>query len=143
MIHEFVEYIPKELIDGIIYVSIPFGTAVHKCPCGCQNRVVTPLSPTDWKITYDGESVSLHPSIGSWNLECKSHYWIKNNEIIWAAEWSKEEIETGRRQDILEKEEYYRTKKPPTVEGKSNDKIAVKNTWWARLKKWLFLGSER
>ena len=83
MIHEFVEYIPEKLSDGTIYISTTYGTAVHKCCCGCGNEVVTPLTPTDWKLIFDGETISLHPSIGNWNLDCKSHYWIKNNEIKW------------------------------------------------------------
>ena len=31
----FVEYVPDALDDGILYVSIPFATATHKCFCGC------------------------------------------------------------------------------------------------------------
>jgi len=60
-----------------------FGTVVHKCCCGCGNEVVTPLSQTDWQLSFDGESISLYPSIGNRNFKCKSHYWIKNNNVIW------------------------------------------------------------
>jgi hypothetical protein len=45
--HEFVEFIPDELKEGTIYVSIRFATATHLCCCGCGSRVVTPLRPTD------------------------------------------------------------------------------------------------
>ena len=75
--HEFVEYIPRELKDGVVYVSIPFATVIHKCCCGCGQQVVTPLSPSQWTLSFDGKSISLHPSIGNWNFPCKSHYWIK------------------------------------------------------------------
>ena len=45
--HEFVEFIPDELEHGIIYISIRFATASHLCCCGCGNKVVTPIRPTD------------------------------------------------------------------------------------------------
>jgi hypothetical protein len=48
--HEFVEFIPDELKEGTIYVSIRFATAAHLCCCGCGNKVVTPLRPTDWTL---------------------------------------------------------------------------------------------
>src|SRR5205807_234586 len=60
--HEFVEYMPDQLKDGVLYVSIPFATGAHKCCCGCGQEVVTPLSPTDWKLIFDGRSISLDPS---------------------------------------------------------------------------------
>jgi len=80
--HKFVEFIPeqKEMEDGVIYVSLEYGTAVHNCMCGCGQQVVTPFSPTDWKMTYDGESISLHPSIGNWDFSCRAHYWIRKGE---------------------------------------------------------------
>jgi len=60
--------------------------------CGCNNEVVTPLSPTDWQLTFDGESVSLNPSIGNWSFKCKSHYWIVKDTIKMARKWSDDEI---------------------------------------------------
>jgi hypothetical protein len=79
--HEFVEYIPNNLKDGTIYVSFAFATVAHKCCCGCGNEVITPLSPTDWKLIFDGKSISLEPSIGNWNFACRSHYWIIRNKV--------------------------------------------------------------
>lgn len=84
---KFVDFIPDKLEDGILYITLKYCTAIHKCVCGCGNEVVTPISPNGWKIFFDGISISLYPSIGSWNLECKSHYWIKNNKIIFARKW--------------------------------------------------------
>ncbi len=81
--HEFVENIPDNLEDGIVYVSLAYGTAVHKSCCGCGNEVITPLSPKDWRLSFDGESISLYPSIGNWNFDCRSHYWIENNRVLW------------------------------------------------------------
>ena len=81
--HRFVEYIPDELDQDVLYVSIPFTTAIHKCLCGCGNEVVTSISPNDWEITYNGQTISLNPSVGSRNLECRSHYWIHRNMVDW------------------------------------------------------------
>jgi hypothetical protein len=94
--HEFVEFVPTDLKERTIYVSMIFAIAVHKCCCGCGNEIVTPLSPTDWKLVYDGVSISLDPSIGNWGFDCKSHYWIIRNRVIWAPQWSKKEIATRR-----------------------------------------------
>jgi hypothetical protein len=94
--HKFVEYIPDKLEDRTIYVSIAFATVAHKCCCGCGNEVVTPLSPTNWKMIFDGKPVSLDPSIGSWSFGCKSHYWIIRNRVEWARRWSQKKIDSGR-----------------------------------------------
>jgi hypothetical protein len=63
--HDFVEFIPDELEQGTVYVSIRFATASHLCVCGCGNKVVTPIRPTDWTLTFDGKTISLDPSIGT------------------------------------------------------------------------------
>src|ERR1043166_7729327 len=105
--HEFVEFIPDALEEGTLYVSVPYATAVHKCCCGCGREVVTPLSPTDWELRFDGRTVSLYPSIGSWALPCPSHYWIRRNRVIWAGRWSFDEIERGRADERREKQEYF------------------------------------
>jgi hypothetical protein len=52
-----------------------------KCACGCGKEVVTPLSATDWKLIFDGKTVSLDPSIGNWGFPCRSHYWVRNNRM--------------------------------------------------------------
>lgn len=105
--HRFVEYMPEEPEAGVVYVSVEFGTVIHMCCCGCGNQVVTPLSPTDWQLTYDGESISLYPSIGNWSFDCRSHYWIKNNRISWAPAWTRTEIETGRSRDREHKQRHF------------------------------------
>ena len=125
--HEFVEYIPSDLEDGTLYVCTAFGTAAHKCCCGCGKEVITPLGLTDWRLSFDGEAVSLDPSIGNWSFECQSHYWIRRNRVIWAPRWSKKEIEAGRAYERAMKEEYFRSGKIPTVPAES---------WWEKVKKW-------
>ncbi len=80
--HEFVEFIPEKLEKGVIYITMKYATAVHLCACGCKNQVITPFSKNDWKLIFDGDTITLTPSIGNWNFECQSHYWIRRNKII-------------------------------------------------------------
>ncbi len=80
--HKFVELIPDHLDDKVLYISIEHCVAIHKCACGCGKEVVTPISPDGWQLVFDGETVSLSPSIGNWNLKCRSHYWIRKNYIV-------------------------------------------------------------
>ncbi len=82
MTHEFVEFISDELDEGVVYVSIRYRVATHLCPCGCGERVVTPLHPAQWALSYDGETVSLKPSIGGGG--CNSHYFITRGRVRWA-----------------------------------------------------------
>ncbi|MGZ4753422.1 MAG: DUF6527 family protein [Acidimicrobiia bacterium] len=105
--HEFVEFIPSVQEDGVLYISIEFATAVHRCCCGCGEKVVTPISPTDWKLTYDGRTVSLTPSIGSWGLKCQSHYWVRNNRVEWAPRMSRDRIDAGRRRARIAKQQHF------------------------------------
>lgn len=106
--HKFVEFMPESLDEGVVYVSIPYSLVSHKCCCGCGEEVVTPLSPTDWELIFDGDTVSLYPSIGNWNFKCRSHYWIRRNRVEWAPQWSGEQIEAVRYFDSLAKDRYFR-----------------------------------
>lgn len=139
--HEFVKYIPEKLDETTIYISIPYATAVHKCCCGCGNEVVTPFSPTDWKLIYNGESVSLYPSIGSWALPCKSHYWIRDNRVEWAPQWSQQRIDAGRIREAAEKKEYFAviySRADKTTNVPSSLAPAHYGNFMQRLFKWLF-----
>lgn len=86
--HEFVEFIPKERAEGVLYISIPFATAVHNCFCGRGWKVVTPISPIGWKFIFDGETVTLYPSVGSWKFPCRSHYVIRRGTAVWGEDMS-------------------------------------------------------
>jgi len=107
--HKFVKSVPETLEDGVIYVSVEYATVIHKCCCGCGGEVVTPLSPTDWELTFDGKSISLSPSIGNWSFKCQSHYWIRNNHVEWAPKWSKKRIAYGRKHDEQEKQQAFKS----------------------------------
>lgn len=130
--YEFVEFMPNDLDDETIYISIPYATVSHKCCCGCGLRVVTPLSPTGWILTFDGESVSLTPSIGNWSFPCRSHYFVTRNRVKWAPRLSRTEIEAGRKNDQRVREKYYDA--APVQRRPADDQELIR--WWRRLKWW-------
>lgn len=102
----FVDVIPDRLEEGVLYICERYGTAIHKCCCGCGEEVVTPLSPADWAIHRVGEAVTLSPSIGNWSFKCRSHYLISNNRVIWAGMFTKAQIERVKVCDRADKELY-------------------------------------
>ena len=128
--HAFVDYMPDELAEGVIYVSIAFGTVLHACCCGCGSTVSTPLHPKQWKLTYDGETISLSPSVGSWSLPCRSHYWIDRNYVRWARCWAEEEILRSRQRDRRELEEHY------TLDADDTDSPERRKSPWSQVKAW-------
>lgn len=117
IVPKFVSRVPSEIEEGIIYLSTEVNTAVHLCPCGCKTEIVTPIDPKEWKFTYDGETITLHPSVGVWGAPCKSHYWITKNEIEWARIYSKKEIEEVRKSEEMERKRDYK-------------KMRKKSKWW-------------
>ena len=107
--NEFVDHIPEQLDDGVLYVSMRFGTVVHRCACGCGEEVVTPLGPVEWRLTYDGKTVSLEPSIGNWSFPCRSHYWIDEGIVRWARGFSEAEVALVRQKAWTRRNSYYQT----------------------------------
>lgn len=130
MRHEFVSSIPDRLEDGVLYISLPYTTAIHSCACGCRHEVVTPLSPTDWSMVFDGEAVSLAPSIGNWSFPCRSHYWIERGRVVWAPAWSSDQIANGRSRDARRKAAHH-----DLVETKAAREPARRG--WRRFLDWL------
>lgn len=122
--HEFVEFVPRELKPGVLYVSIPFATVIHKCCCGCGQQVVTPLAPSQWTLSFDGKSISLHPSVGNWNFPCKSHYWIRNNQVLWAKQWTKAQIAAGQHLDAKAVQDEFAAAQPGTKKPSERAKAA-------------------
>lgn len=108
-----VEFVPKVLEVGILYVSKRFKVAAHLCPCGCGSKIITPLGPCEWSLTIKRGSPTLYPSIGNWQIPCKSHYWITNGEIEWSYQWTDEEIETGYKKEQARRKLYYKKSGQP------------------------------
>jgi hypothetical protein len=88
-----VETIPQLLNRGVLYHSKKYEVVVHLCACGCDGKVITPIAPPYWRLSFTNGKVSLTPSIGNWRFACKSHYWIKQDRIVWAEAFSEEQIQ--------------------------------------------------
>jgi hypothetical protein len=134
--HRFVEHIPERLEAGVLYVSMEYATSVHSCCCGCGEEVVAPFTPTDWKMTFDGETISLRPSIGNWTLKCRSHYVIDRGKVIEAGPWSDEQIEAERRRDRTTKTRFYGqspTGQPPVQSVQSGATPSFWRRVWSRI----------
>jgi len=104
---EFVDVVPSEREERKLYISIMYRTAIHNCFCGCGLKVVTPIRPVKWSLLFDGDAVSLFPSVGNWSFPCRSHYWIKGNHVLPAGDMTDEEIAAGRWRDRSAEESYY------------------------------------
>jgi hypothetical protein len=102
-----VDSFPKTLEDGVLYISQRFGTACHRCCCGCGAKIVTPLRPTEYSLTDVSGQVSLYPSVGNWSQPCRSHYVIRNGRVIQARAMIQAEIDAGRALDESHKRAYY------------------------------------
>jgi hypothetical protein len=78
----FVTYVPGDLEDGRLYISMEYATAVHLCACGCGTKTVTPLSVDGWTLAFNG-TVTLRPSVGNGQAPCRSHYLVSGDKIRW------------------------------------------------------------
>jgi hypothetical protein len=97
--HRFVEAAPQTLEPGVLYVSIRHKSVLHTCACGCGSEVVTPLAPHRWQLSFDGETVSLEPSVGNSALPCRSHYFITKGEVDWRRPMTDRDVAWARRRD--------------------------------------------
>lgn len=142
--HQLVEFIPERLVEGVLYISQRYGTAAHKCCCGCGEEVVTPLTPTDWSLQIHGNAVTLHPSIGNWSYACRSHYLIRRSKVVWAGQMSQQQIERGQEIEQAVKQKYFEAvnrKKDIRSQLLPNDTSRTEvpgllNSLWLALKRW-------
>lgn len=78
-----VEFMPKELEEGILYYSPKFSLAIHLCACGCGEKTVTPIKKGEWSLEIIGDKVTLNPSIGNFNPPpYHAHYFIRDGKVI-------------------------------------------------------------
>jgi len=138
--HRFVEFIPETVEEGILYITMEYRTAVHKCICGCGNEVITPFSPTDWHLRFYGDSISIFPSIGSWGFKCRSHYWITKNRIEHAGSWDDKEVQQGRKADKENKQKFYGQKPEQPNVKESQKEVIMKRKKWNFKQFFSFLG---
>lgn len=104
---QHVQFMPKELEFGVLYVSEEYDAAAHLCACGCGSKVRTPLGPTEWSFEDTESGPTLEPSVGNWQQACQSHYWIYRGEIKWSKRWTLDQIVAGRRQEEKARRVYY------------------------------------
>lgn len=102
----FTECIPPDPQPGVLYISLTYATAVHLCACGCALKVVTPFSPADWQLTFDG-TVTIYPSISNWQYPCQSHYFIRSNQVKLAKRLTQDQITKSLRRDNEERQAHY------------------------------------
>ena len=137
---EFVTLAPEVLVPGVVYVSVEYATVLHACCCGCGNTVVTPLAPERWSLTYDGQTISLEPSVGNWSFPCESHYWIERNAVVWARQFTRTEIAAVRAADQrdMQRARSLRTQhatpeQMPTLPSQIPAHRQQSVSWWRRL----------
>lgn len=128
---KFVEFIPETLDDGVLYVAMDYQMVAHRCCCGCGHPVYLPLSPAQWRLTFDGEAIWMEPSVGSWSLPCRSHYWIRGNRVQWADEWTPEQVEAGRNFSRRERDAHFAatTSKPESAETAPVPPVQLPSVW--------------
>ena len=100
---EWVEDMPHVIEPGNLYISTKPRLTEHLCACGCGMEVSLPLSRSDWWIKYDGDTISMCPSVGNWRLPCRSHYQLTENRTIWCPAWTDGQIAEGRGRDRARK----------------------------------------
>lgn len=122
--HQYVDVMPSEIAEGVLYISKRFNTAIHKCCCGCGLEVVTPLNAAKWSLKDHGSTVSLTPSIGNWSFPCHAHYWIQQNQVHWAKPMSEGAIRNVKVRD----------RKDVALLAHAHGR---KQGWWSRLTQWL------
>ena len=110
---EFVDEVPSVPEHGKLYLSCRYRAAVHLCACGCGAKISTPLHPTGWRLSYDGETVSLNPSVGNWSEQCQSHYIIKDSRVLWGDRLPRDKIRRIREQRHRDLEDYYEVDMQP------------------------------
>jgi hypothetical protein len=125
---EFVDDIPQTLPAAeTIYISIPRRVTAHLCLCGCGEKVAHPLRPNRWSLQYDGETISMSPSIGNSGLACRSHYWIKRSQVEWWPPLTDREISLGLSRDGWGSQPHAASDADKSPAGQT------KRSWWRRL----------
>jgi len=102
-----VYYLPIDFKPNTLYFSKEFEVAGHLCACGCENKIITPINPVEWALEITRYGPTLYPSIGNWQLPCKSHYWISKGKVEWSYKMTEDEIFAGNKCEEVRREKYY------------------------------------
>jgi hypothetical protein len=60
--------------------------AIFSCPCGCGGQIDVCLMPSAmprWDLSLRNGRASLSPSIWVSQERCGSHFWVRQNRVIW------------------------------------------------------------
>lgn len=134
--HVFVEFIPKNLEEGVLYISKRFHTSSHLCCCGCGRTVITPLNPAKWSLHEHGETVSLLPSIGNGAFPCRSHYLIIQNQVRWCRPMTDHQTTRACRLDTYAAKVYVGEIQPPHLKPE-RDTPKPQGNWLEKWFRWL------
>jgi hypothetical protein len=129
--YEFVQYIPRELEEGVLYISLEYAVTAHRCCCGCGTEVSLPLAPVEWKLIFDGPEVSLTPSIGRPGWPCESHYIIRQGRVLWLESLTPEIAAAHVRRAEAARASYYDTQDSTPAASAQGTKRAGR---WERIK---------
>ncbi len=135
--HKYVEFIPKVLDEGVLYISRRFNTASHLCCCGCSFKVVTPLNPAKWRLIDHGQTVSLSPSVGLGALPCRSHYWIDRGQVDWYPEMTAHQTQRAQRRDESASQIYTGERKAMPPKKPTGERRPTPTNLLKRFRSWL------
>lgn len=104
----YVDQLPDDLEEGVLYICEEFSLTAHKCCCGCGEDVYNKLSPVKWQLVKLADGcISLSPSIGNWKYACRSHYWIERNQVIDAGPMSRDSIAAVQARDARDRDAHF------------------------------------
>ena len=67
----------------------------HLCPCGCEKPVIITCGCgvyDYWQYSLNKKNeITITPSIAA-GIDCGSHYFIRDNEVLWHENISKEDV---------------------------------------------------
>jgi len=121
-----VDRLPSVVDENVVYVCDEYEIAALKCACGCGHTVTLLLD--DGHQVRDVEGFAdISPSIGVWDAACKSHFWIRQGNVIWGRTFSEHEIRAAMGEQLSRHLELTQLSRP----------------WYKRLANWITRGFRR
>lgn len=91
--------LPYDTNNDTLYYSPRYSLVKFLCPCGCKHEIVlrtaeeVDVPGRKWKVQVVDNKMSLWNSIWvNWEGGCQSHFFIKDNKVIWVSDYKQEEI---------------------------------------------------